>query len=137
MEFGNREPAKNNTESNPILVEADTYEFRKDDKVSVVRGGDGTVENDWILMSAGGEFAVVEKTTQEGKHLQKVIPIKEFKKLQIQEKEGMPYHSKRRNGAMTYGIPEIRELAEKAGIDTTKKGWKDIWEKRGRDATGV
>ena len=106
MELGKRDSFKKNTESSPVLIEADTYEFRKGDKVSVVRSGDGTVENDWMLMSAGGELAVVEKTTKEGEHLRKLIPINEFKKLQIQEKEGT-----RREFSIVIGKSEAQAIA--------------------------
>jgi Mg2+-importing ATPase len=68
----------------PKVLKADNYEFKIGDSVSVVRS-DGHVEDDWTLFSFGNRCAVVHKGSGD-RTLQKVIDLKEFKRIQIRAK---------------------------------------------------
>lgn len=118
----------------PKVLKADNYEFKIGDSVSVVRS-DGHVEDDWTLFSFGNRCAVVHKGSGD-RTLQKVIDLKEFKRIQIRAKEGDP-QKPRPGRRIVLGRPDIRELAEKVGIDTTVEGWEEIWKKKMREASGV
>lgn len=131
--MGFENPNLNSVESNPVLIKIDNWEFKKGDIVAVV-AKDGTVENDWKLVSVGGKFAVAEKINGDGKPTP--IPLKEFKRTQIYEKEGNPSQVVP-GRAMKATRADDRKWAEQAGIDTTKEGWEDRWNEKMRRITGV
>jgi hypothetical protein len=131
MSFEN--PNIHTVESNPVLIKIDNWEFKKGDNVAVVVE-DGTIENDWRLKSVGGKFAVAEKINGDGKP--HPIPLEEFKRIQIYEKEGDPSRVVPGH-AMELRRADIRVLAEQAGIDTTQEGWEDRWNEKIRKITGV
>ncbi len=55
------------------------------EKVKVLRS-DGSLDEDWILESIGGKYAVVEKENDEGSgRLRKLIPVEEFNQTQKME----------------------------------------------------